>query len=158
MVPTAVTQVVIDDVRAAIIAWAARHHWDVQCDIGGLALVAATRHPRIDATVTFHAALDGFPGIPPAWTCRTRDGQNIRSAYPAAGAAPGIPSSIFHPNGLICAHWNRLAYQVHGGPHPDWGELTNWKTVGPGTAHADTLPDMLALLRLHLIYSPGMQT
>jgi hypothetical protein len=158
MVPTAVTQAVIDDVRVPITAWAARCGWDVTLDTAELTLIAVTSHPKIDATVTFHAELDQFPGIPPAWTCRTPDGQNIKSAYPAAGVAPGIPSSIFHPNGLICAHWNRFAYQGHGGPHNDWGELADWKTAGPGTAHADTLPDMLALLRLHLTYSPGMQS
>lgn len=158
MLPPAVTQAVIADVRAAISAWATWHRWDVDLDTGGLALVATARHPHAELVVTFHAALEGFPAIPPAWTCRTPDGQNVKSAYPEPGAAPGIPSSIFHGNGLICAHWNRLAYQLHGGPHSDWGELTSWKTSGPGTAHADTLPDMLALLRLHLTYSPGMQS
>ncbi len=158
MVPAAVTQAVIDDAHAAIAAWAARHCWNITIDTGELTLIALTSHPKVEATVTFHAALDQFPGIPPAWSCRTADDQNIKSAYPAPGTAPGIPSSIFHPNGLICAHWNRLAYQVHGGPHSDWDDLAGWKTAGPGTAHADTLPDMLALLRLHLTYSPGMQS
>ncbi|MFC0028006.1 hypothetical protein ACFFMM_00510 [Micromonospora chaiyaphumensis] len=67
-----------------------------------------------------------------------------------------MPGSIFHPNRLICAPWNRLAYAEHGGPHPDWGALTNWKTAGAGYTKADTLADMLSQIHLHLTLSPGM--
>lgn len=158
MVPTVVTQAVLADAEAAITAWATRHGWSVDLDRDALTLTVRTTHPKTGNSVIFHAALDGFPAIPPAWTCRDAAGNTPRSGYPAPGNAPGIPSSIFHPNPVICAHWNRLAYGIHGGPHADWGDLTQWKTAGPGTVRADTLPDMLAALRVHLAASPGMQT
>jgi hypothetical protein len=67
-----------------------------------------------------------------------------------------VPGSIFHPNRLICAPWNRLAYGEHGGPHADWGGQTSWTSVGAGYTKGDTLGDMLSQIALHLAVSPGM--
>lgn len=155
MVPAAVTRAVIDDSWAAITAWATRHDWAITLDGDAPTLTAITSHPKTDAPVTFCAVLDGFPALPPAWTCLAPNGISAKSAYPAPGSVSGVNSSIFHPSGLLCAHWNRHAYHVHGGPHGDW-ELTLWKTAGPGTARAETLPDMLAIIAVHLAVSPGM--
>jgi hypothetical protein len=158
MVPAAVTQAVIDDAHAAITAWAMRHGWVVAIDRDRLTLAAVTTHPAVGSLLIFHAELDGFPAIPPAWTCRNLDGQTPKSAYPAPPTSGGHVPSIFHTNGLLCAHWNRLAYAALGGIHSNWTDLANWKTTEPGSVRGETFPDMLAAIRTHLASSPGMQS
>jgi hypothetical protein len=157
VVPTTVTQEVVRGETAAVTSWAARRGWTVQVDVDALTLTAVTTHPACGVTLTFRAALDGYPALPPAWTCHNAAGESPRSAYPAAGSRPGVSSSIFHANPVICAPWNRLAYAEHSGPHGDWGGQTNWKDVDTNFTRAQTLADMLAALHLHLSASPGMQ-
>lgn len=84
--------------------------------------------------------LDDFDVLPILWQyVDPRTGQPAGpAAYPAATS-----NSIFHPNGLVCAPWSRLAYAVFGGPHRDWGGLTDWKMPRPPYTHAITIPDML---------------
>jgi hypothetical protein len=165
MVPAAVTRAMIATESPAVIAWAARHGWTVELDAGDLALVAFVAHPALKLVpadspappVTFRADLPGYAALPPSWTCRHPDGSTSKSAYPEAGTTQALPSSIFHAQGLICAPWNRLAYGDKGGPHSNWGDAANWKTVDPTATKADTLVDMLSCLDLHLASSPGMQ-
>jgi hypothetical protein len=149
------TRVVLADERAAITAWASRHAWVIALDLDGLICTAKTTHPN-GQTVIFRADLSGYPVQPPAWWCG--ESRDDRSTFPGPPTAPpaGLPSSIFHPNAVICAPWNRLAYSIHGGPHNDWRELRDWKQAAPGSTRAHTVTDMLDALRLHLQYSPGM--
>lgn len=100
--------------------------------------------------------LDGYKALPPAWTfCDERWGtSNAKRNYPAAASMPGI-GSIFHPNPVICAPFNRLAYSAHGGPHGDWGGPEQWLKAAPTSAHADTLADMLALIGRDMNHSSG---
>ncbi|AFM20600.1 hypothetical protein Mycch_5998 (plasmid) [Mycolicibacterium chubuense NBB4] len=139
----------------AIMAWAARADWTVRFDADGRTLTASTIHPVTRTVVVFHADLEGYPAIPPAWSCRNADGAVTPSAFPLPGSRTGIPGSIFHAAMLICAPWNRLAYGVHGGPHTDWTVLTEWKTVPGGVTKAHTLADMLSAIALNLAASPG---
>jgi hypothetical protein len=143
---------------SAVTSLAARRGWAVVIDVDSLMLTATTTHPTCGAVVTFRADLSGYPALPPAWTCHDATGASPRSAYPAAGTRPCLNSSIFHSNPVICAPWNRLAYAEHAGPHGDWGGPANWKNVDTNLTQAQTLPDMLAALHLHLSASPGMQT
>lgn len=155
MVPASVTQAVVTQERPAVTAWAERHHWSVTIAQDGTHLDAATVHPVTDTLIVFHAELDGYPAIPPAWTCRDADGNVTLATFPVPGQRPAVPGSIFHPNHLICAPWNRLAYGSHSGPHSDWADLSAWKTIGGGVTQAHTLADMLNCLTLHLAASPA---
>jgi hypothetical protein len=56
--------------------------------------------------------------------------------------------------GRVGAGFNRLAYHDHAGPHDRWGGAANWRNVTEGT-RADTVADMLGVIRLHLQTSPG---
>ncbi|MBM0202915.1 hypothetical protein JNW90_07255 [Micromonospora sp. STR1s_5] len=138
-------------------AWAARRPgWtvDLNEDAGPLLIVGAV-HPGSGTLVRITADLSGYPAIPPAWRFTDRAGGSA-APFPQPGGSPVVPGSIFHSNRLICAPWNRLAYAEHGGPHPDWGALANWKTAGAGYTKANTLADMLSQIHLHLTLSPGM--
>jgi hypothetical protein len=157
-VPAAVTRAVLADEVSAVAAWATRQKgWEAQTDMDGLRLSARTTHPATGIPLRIDADLDGYPGFPPAWRfVDPSTGQPLPQAFPRGGAIPGISGSIFHSNRVVCAPWNRLAYAEHGGPHGDWGALTNWKSAAPTYTKADTLADMLSQIALHLSASPGM--
>ena len=85
---------------------------------------------------------DHYRALPPAW----------RFVDPRTGAEIGKPAypqptenSVLHGNGVVCAHWNRLAYGANGGPHSDWGNgnPAAWQTTRPNETVALHLPDML---------------
>lgn len=155
VVLTAVTHAVMAVELAAITAWAARRGWEVEVDFEHGTVAAKTTHPKTKTVIVFHADLDGYPAIPPAWTCRNEDGVVSLAAFPRAGQRPGVSGSIFHSNNVICAPWNRLAYAAHAGPHTDWVDLTAWKSVATEYTQAQTIADMLNTLWLHLAVSPG---
>lgn len=100
--------------------------------------------------------LEGYKAVPPAWEfCDEEWGSpGAKRNYPARATIDGV-GSIFHPNPVICAPFNRLAYQAHGGPHNDWGGPEQWLKAAPGYARADTLADMLALIARDMNYSNG---
>lgn len=136
----------------AIKAWASRHGWAVLWLSEELLLRAAAYHPRTNRVVEVTAQCDGYRAIPPVW-------QFVRPGTDETGKmwvpAPG-PGSVFHGNGIICAPWSRLAYADHGGPHGEWGGPAAWLQVGPPNTIAQTIPDMLSTIDIHLQQSPGM--
>ena len=103
------------------------------------------------------ADLRGYRAIPPAWQFLDPETHELPTAvFPQPGSHPMIQGSIFHGNKVICAPWNRLAFQENGGPHGDWGALTNWTSAAPSYTRADTLADMLSQIELHLSVSLAM--
>jgi hypothetical protein len=80
------------------------------------------------------ASFDSYRLLPPIWQFRHPEtGKDIGvAAYPKP-----VGESVLHPNGLICAHWSRLAYKEHGGPHPKLGrsECVAAACGGDGRAH-----------------------
>lgn len=169
MLPTEVTAAEMEEELPSISAWADRHDWTVAYDPMCRTGTVTALHPVTNATVTFHFNVDGYPAQAPAWWCGAPpDGReegagsapvSTHAAFPAPGSGPiGAPAgSIFHSQPVICAPWNRLAYQIHGGPHGDWGTPADWKKAGAGYTQAHTIADMLSSLQIHLQYSPGMQ-
>lgn len=92
---------------------------------------------------------DQYRVLPPIWKfLDPRTGQDIG---PAAYPQP-LGNSVVHPAGLICAHWSRLAYAQHGGPHGNWGGPESWQTRVEGT-EALTISDMLARLIWEVQYN-----
>lgn len=41
--------------------------------------------------------------------------------------------SVLHGQGLICAHFSRMAYAEHGGPHANWNGMAAWQQPVEGT-------------------------
>lgn len=135
---------------------AQRRGWAVSLDLEGLALSATIDHPVAGVgLLRLDADLDGYRAIPPAWRFVDPDtGEVSQRAFPKPGSGPQGSGSIFHPHPVICAPFNRLAYQDHGGPHPDWSGPANWVNV-TGHVFAHTLGEMLSVIDLHLRFSPG---
>src|SRR5262245_61767003 len=67
---------------------------------------------------------DGYPGMPPAWHWYN---PKTRAIDQPADTPTG--GAFFHPSGVICAPWNRLAYRTEDarGPHADW-TIGSWKS------------------------------
>lgn len=78
-----------------------------------------------------------YPTNPPKWMwCGEGGGEANLPRNAAVGGA------FFHPNGVICAPWNQLAYTNVDprGPHSDW-ILGDWK-ANPYTKQCTTLAAM----------------
>jgi hypothetical protein len=101
--------------------------------------------------------VDGYKALPPVWEFfdSTWGLARQKAFYPAPASLPGGIGSIFHTNPVICAPFNRLAYQQHGGPHSDWGGPEQWLRAGAGYVQAETLADMLAVIARDMNYSTG---
>lgn len=141
----------------AIEKWAARRGWAVTIDLENLIIIAVVQHPALPkVSVRFRAELPNYRMQPPQWRCIDEKGGTASSAFPAPGLIANGASSIFHSSGFICASWNAVAYAENGGVHTDWGAMNNWLSVPPPISQAHTIPDMLAVLDLHLQASPGM--
>lgn len=157
MIPTVVTRTVIAAELPAVSAWAARRPgWAMRLDDTQPLLVVDTSHPATSVAVRITADLTGYRAVPPAWSFVAPPVGPGTLLFPQPGNSTAVQGSIFHSNRVICAPWNRLAYAEHGGPHGDWGALTNWTTAGTGSTKAETLADMLSQIDLHLSLSPGM--
>jgi hypothetical protein len=142
---------------AAVTAWVARHPgWAARFAVDTLQLVVDVVHPVAQTPIRITADLTGYPAIPPAWQFTNPAGDGP-GPFPAAGSGTAVPGSIFHGNKVICAPWNRLAFSELGGPHGDWGGLTNWRTTAVDCTRAETLADVLSQIALHLSVSPGVR-
>jgi len=157
-VPKDVTIAVVEDELLAADAYARRHGWSLTWLKDDLVLLADGKHPADQSSMRWHAHLGGYRAFPPAWTCFQREeGKDaFKSRFPKAGSVPGGASSIFHSAGVICAPFNRLAFQEHSGPHADWGGPAQWMNVR-GHVRATVLAEMLAQIIIHLKFSPGWQ-
>lgn len=148
MLPAAVTDAAVTAELPGAQAWAARHHvtldtWLVRERI--LRLV----FPQGDGEQAFYlqGTFDDYRELPPTWdwwdeTWSTNEGVYLS---PNSPSTPFGSSMFFrHANkGIICAPFNRLAYQASGGPHSDWSNPAQWMTAGLGYGHAVTIGDML---------------
>jgi hypothetical protein len=148
--PSAVRATVKDELDGAR-AWAARHNWSLDWNPEQLLLKAATYHHALHRLVEVIADTDGYRAVPPAWRFVRPGTDELDPAwFPkiALIAMVGVTP-------VICAPWNRLAYQEHGGPHENWSGASAWLQVNEGTI-AHTIPDMLQLIEAHLRGSTEM--
>ncbi len=141
----------------AAVAWACRRGLDLAYDAAALTVRLVLDGPGVSDQHTreryvVQAVLEDYDVFPPAW--RFLDPRTDGVIGQAACPRP-VGTSILHGNGVICAPWNRLAYQVEGGPHGDWGPTTGWKTPRPPYTHAVTIPDMLDRIHREVKRSRG---
>jgi hypothetical protein len=140
----------------AALRWAARVGLDLSYDprslTGQLAISGpATADDEPDEAYLITADFDQYRLLPPIWKFvhpHTRE-----DIGPGAYPRPVGPSAL-HGQGLVCAHWNRMAYAEHGGPHGEWGGPSSWQQPVTGTV-ALTIPDMLDRLVREVSWSRG---
>jgi hypothetical protein len=154
-VPKDVTVAVVEDELQAANAYVRRHSWSITWQKEELAVLFNGKHPADDCLIRWRAEVADYRAMPPAWTCFQVDDQGATTPrFPKAGTVEGGVGSIFHPSGVICAPFNRLAFKVHAGPHDDWGGPADWLQVR-GKVRATVLAEMIAQIVVHLKYSPG---
>ena len=92
---------------------------------------------RDNSTFCLLVDCTGYPAQPPAWDWCDADG--VRRDRPSDRPRG---SGFLHSNGVICAPWNRLAYNSvdSRGPHGDW-MIGDWKK-NSHTGGCTTLPHM----------------
>ena len=152
---------VVEEELPAIKAYAARHGWGVEWAPDALRLAFLGKHPEDATPIQLIAAVDGFKALPPAWTF-AKPGDTPASGvfFPRADRSPldNVSSIFLQDKNVICAPFNRLAYQEHGGPHNDWQGPSSWLAQkGKGYAFAEKLADMFAIVLAHLQVSGGMK-
>lgn len=153
-VPVATSRVILQSEVRNCQLWADRHAWQLNLDLEKLVLDVLLVHPADGEAMLLSGKFDGYRGLPPEWVfLDPRSRQMTIHAWPKAGAIPRR-SSIFHSFGVICAHWNRLAYKQFNGPHSDWGDLSGWADMRVG-GHAENICEMLSAINVHLAVSPG---
>jgi hypothetical protein len=155
--PVSVTLALVEsDELPAAFAWAQAAGVDLSWDRETLQLRAVFRQRATNDKFYLQGTIDGYKALPPVWNFFDSTWQRTgRKFFPAAATLPGGMSSIFLTNPVICAPFNRLAFQQHGGPHADWGGPEQWLRAGAGYVHADTLADMLAVIARDINYSNG---
>jgi hypothetical protein len=153
MVPLEVTRAVLEDELPPARCWADRHGWILDAALDSLVITVRMPHPIGGESLVLRGDFHGYRALPPVWQFVDSSGVASRSVTPAGGSLHG-QSSIFHPEGLICAHWSRAAYAEGGGPHGDWGAASGWASIGQGN-QAHNLAEMLAAIDVHLRFSPG---
>ena len=86
-----------------------------------------------------------YPAMPAAWHWYNAESHEIDQPRdtPKGGG-------FFHGAGVICAPWNRLAYQAEDprGPHSDW-TIGNWR-ANPQTGACKTLAAMALRIAVEL--------
>jgi hypothetical protein len=145
-----------EEVPAAV-AWARRRGLDLAYDATALTVRLVLDGPGVSdqrpcERYVVQGVLEDYDVLPPAW--RFIDPRTAGVIGQAAYPRP-VGNSVLHGNGVICAPWNRLAYQVDGGPHGDWGPTTGWKMPRSGYTQALTIPDMLDRIHREVKRSRG---
>lgn len=140
----------------AALTWAARRGLDLRYESESLtASLRLVGPPAAEAQPGEAYLLTGcferYRLLPPIW----------KFVHPTTGADIGlaayprpVDASVLHGQGLICAHWSRLAYSEHGGPHGNWGGPSSWQRPVEGTV-ALTIPDMVDRLVREVNWSRG---
>ena len=159
MLSPLVTQVAIGDELPGAIAWARR------CNIFLDTQAIASRIVRTVFVQTgtgekffLQGSFEDYKAYPPIWEWYDDNWVNKheKCLSPNTGNNPLGSMFIAHEGlSLICAPFNRLAYSLHKGPHPEWGSPAQWMTARAGNIYAITIGDMLNSILRDFRFSTG---
>jgi len=161
LVPIVQVKALLDEELVAGRAWARRQGLKLDFRPEDLALGIALRGSD-EEPYLLEGVFDDYPTLPPSW--RFLHPESGEAVGPAAYPRPADPyprgSALIIDSGregvVICAHFNRLAFEEEGGPHGDWGPLANWRNPNPSShARAETVGEMLARIALEVSDSSG---
>ncbi|WP_265767878.1 hypothetical protein [Fodinibius salsisoli] len=146
-VPTEVTKLEIEEELGAAEAWAERHQIPFKWIEDRLELQVVLTQPESKDLYYLKGVFDDYKEMPPKWifTDSNWSDEIKKQNFPKGESTP-FGSSMFHPNGVICAPFNRLAYKVYDGPHSDWGSPAQWLNAARDKVVADTMGDMLSAI------------
>lgn len=150
----------VENELAGARGWAERHRVPLQWLPDALELRITLSQPESDDLYYLRARVDDYRELPPAWTFTDTEWKSEprKEFFPRPQSLPLGRASIFHPQPVICAPFNRLAYKFDHvqGPHADWGGPATWLAAGqPNEVKAHYLADMLSVIQQHLAFSRG---
>jgi hypothetical protein len=149
MIPAADTRLILEDEIQGAGRWAQRHCIDLVWLPDQLELRVILVQLGTKELFYLVGRFQNYRALPPIWACMSKayeGGVNEPRNFPKPLPGSRFGSSIFieHAGGsVICAPFNRLAYQESGGPHADWGASAAWLTAGGTYVRATTVGDML---------------
>lgn len=156
MLPDEHAQATVEDELESARAWGERHQVPITWKPEALELRAVLVQPSTGSEFYLRGRFDNYRELPPEWAFCSPDWRKRGKQYfPARPSRTPFGSPILHSNGLICAHFNRLAYKSHGGPHADWGGPAQWITSDDRYAYADVIGDMLQVIKRDFDHSTG---
>ncbi len=160
MIPLVATDAALADELPGALAWARRHQIfmdtrSIACQMLRVVLV----HPKKSEKFYLQGTFKNYRVYPPTWQWYDERWSSTEGLHlsPLPGSSP-VGGSMFieyNGKGLICAPFNLLAYNIHEGPHSDWGSPAQWMTAGKGYVHAVKLGDMLSSIRRDFLLSVG---
>lgn len=160
VLPPVVTDAAIESELPGALAWAQRHQIALDTRLLAERIIRAVL-VRQDTEEKFYlqGRFDNYKALPPAWDWWNENWSEADGLHlsPSPESTPFGSSMFFrHGNrGVICAPFNRLAYDAHHGPHSDWGGPAQWITAGPQYIHAVTIGDMLHSILRDFRFSKG---
>jgi hypothetical protein len=141
--------------------WAARKASIEKLEVDSeLLLVQATLvQPETGFRFFLEGNFEDYRALPPRFTFSSEpwNRSNTRNDYPKQTVNRFGGGSIFHDAPCICAHFNRNAYQEHGGPHGNWGGPENWlqASAGEGYVRATAIPEMFSAIYARFVDTRG---
>ena len=163
MIPLAATEAAIADELPGAVAWAKRRQIvldTLSMAVPTLRLVLVQRDTNEEFNL--HCTFEDYRAHPPLWQWLDANWSSTDelhlSPQPAGDRSASLGGSMFinhNRKGLTCAHFNRMAYGAHGGPHSDWGSLAQWMTAGGDYVHVVKLGDMLSSILREFRYPSG---
>ena len=154
----AFSRAIVDGELAEAARWMTRHcvthSWDPEVLLLKVNLAKAGTADRYLLLGRF----DGYRELPPRWTFAALDGtgEEVPRNYPRVCRPQRSALCMLHGGRpVICAPFNRLAYQELKGPHSDWGGPASWLSVNTGVIRATHVADMLAILQAEVDASDG---
>jgi hypothetical protein len=158
VIPRDHTLIHLEDELPGAQTWAERHGDPLLWVPEALEVRVALTQPETKELFFLRGHFDDYREIAPAWTFTdavwTAPPRQQLFPRPAPPLSGGV--SVFHPQPVICAPFNRLAYRQQNGPHNDWGGPANWLTAGrPNEVKAHYLGDMLSVMHQHFVVTRG---
>lgn len=159
MLPDRVTAAAVAAELGAAREWARHENVNLQTVLPQRLIRAIFTREDSGERFFLQGRFDGYKELPPMWDWCDSDWSHPgnRRHSPNAVKTP-YGNSIFLDSGgkaIICAPFNRLAFKAYGGPHKNWGELSNWMSPQQGCVYAVTIADMLDVIARDFRHSTG---
>lgn len=158
-VPTEITLVEIQEEIQAASAWCERKGLNLEWYPDKLEVRLALCQKNSGEFYYLKGLFYDYKEEPPIWVFTDENwsytkltDQVDKTNFPK-GEPTDFGSSIFHPNAVICAPFNRLAYKIYKGPHADWGTTAQWLLAARDYVTGDTIGDMLSIIYRDFIYT-----
>jgi len=134
--------------------WARRRGLTLDWEASELRLRTVLEQGETEEPFFLQGTFDSYKELPPVWEFYDADWHSSceKRLYPAKKPCP-FGSSMFlthQERPVICAPFNRLAYQELAGPHSNWGGPANWRSVEGNHVKATVVGEMLQHIRRHL--------